>query len=175
MIRSRGGRRAVTGCVMAAVDESPTAASTLLWAAAYARLTERPLVAVHVLYHGGGDATSEAPTGQPGFPRLGAPGAIATSSAVVVPSPAGGAEDASGSPTPPMVQGAFDAVCPEADWALEVIAGESVGPVVVDRAVGAAVLVLGSSARTGVRRLLAGSVSDYCVSHTAVPVVAVPA
>jgi nucleotide-binding universal stress UspA family protein len=35
--------------------------------------------------------------------------------------------------------------------------------------------VVGTGEHTGVRRLLEGSVSHYCLSHAACPVVAVPA
>jgi nucleotide-binding universal stress UspA family protein len=57
-------------------------------------------------------------------------------------------------------------------WHLDIVEGVT-GRVLVDAAKNADLLVLGTGAHTGVRRLL-GSVSHYCLSHATTPVVAVP-
>jgi nucleotide-binding universal stress UspA family protein len=61
-----------------------------------------------------------------------------------------------------------------ATWTLDIIQGEP-GPTLVERARGARLLVLGTGEHAGVRRLVTGSVSHYCLSHAHGPVVAVPA
>lgn len=59
-------------------------------------------------------------------------------------------------------------------WVLDVVEG-SPGPILVDRAADAAMLVLGTGDHVGLSRLVSGSVSHYAVSHSAPPVVAVRA
>ena len=61
-----------------------------------------------------------------------------------------------------------------AGWVLDIVEGPP-GPVLVDRARGAALLVVGTGEHVGIRRLVEGSVSHYCLSHASCPVVAVPA
>jgi nucleotide-binding universal stress UspA family protein len=61
-----------------------------------------------------------------------------------------------------------------ARWTLHILEG-SPGPVLVEYSKGASLLVLGTGAHTGIRRLLAGSVSHYALSHALPPVVAVRA
>jgi nucleotide-binding universal stress UspA family protein len=56
---------------------------------------------------------------------------------------------------------------------LEVIEGPA-GRVLVDSAKDADLLVVGTQEHVGLRRLTSGSVSHYCVTHSARPVVAVP-
>ena len=58
-------------------------------------------------------------------------------------------------------------------WTLEVHGGAA-GPVLVARAHGARMLVVGTHEHTGLRRAVSGSVSHYALSHADVPVVAVP-
>ncbi len=60
------------------------------------------------------------------------------------------------------------------DWQVEVLRGP-VGPTLVRVADGVDLLVIGTGAHTGLRRLAAGSVGHYCLSHATCPVVAVPA
>jgi nucleotide-binding universal stress UspA family protein len=55
---------------------------------------------------------------------------------------------------------------------LDVVEGPA-GPVLVERARRAALLVVGTREHVGLRRLVAGSVSHYCLSHAECPVVAV--
>jgi nucleotide-binding universal stress UspA family protein len=49
------------------------------------------------------------------------------------------------------------------------------GPALVAEAEGQALLVVGTGVHRGLRRLIEGSVSHYCVAHAPVPVVSVPA
>jgi nucleotide-binding universal stress UspA family protein len=56
---------------------------------------------------------------------------------------------------------------------LEIVEGPA-GPVLVGLASEAALLVVGTREHTGLRRLVNGSVSHYCLSHASCPVVAVP-
>jgi nucleotide-binding universal stress UspA family protein len=62
----------------------------------------------------------------------------------------------------------------ELDWQIEVLRGR-VGPTLVRAADQADLLVVGTGAHAGLRRLAAGSVGHYCLSHAHCPVVAVPA
>jgi nucleotide-binding universal stress UspA family protein len=57
---------------------------------------------------------------------------------------------------------------------VEIIEGPA-GPVLVELAADAELLVIGTREHTGLRRLVNGSVSHYCLSHATCPVVAVPA
>lgn len=61
-----------------------------------------------------------------------------------------------------------------AGWVLDIVEGPP-GPVLVDRARDAAMLVVGTGDHVGLRRVVEGSVSHYCLSHATCPVVAVPA
>jgi nucleotide-binding universal stress UspA family protein len=56
---------------------------------------------------------------------------------------------------------------------VDVIEGPA-GPVLVEYSRTAVMLVVGTREHTGVRRLVGGSVSHYCLSHATCPVVAVP-
>ena len=60
-----------------------------------------------------------------------------------------------------------------AGWTMDIVQGPP-GPALVERAHGAALLVVGTREHAGVRRLVSGSVSHYCLSHAQGPVVAVP-
>jgi nucleotide-binding universal stress UspA family protein len=59
-------------------------------------------------------------------------------------------------------------------WVLDVDEGPP-GPLLVGRSRDAALLVLGTGEHVGMRRLVAGSVSHYVLSHASPPVVAVRA
>jgi nucleotide-binding universal stress UspA family protein len=59
-------------------------------------------------------------------------------------------------------------------WRLDIVQGGP-GPVLVHRSHGARLLVLGTQEHNGLQRVMAGSVSHYCLSHADSPVVAVPA
>lgn len=56
---------------------------------------------------------------------------------------------------------------------LDIVHGPA-AQVLVARSHNAALLVIGTQAHTGIRRIVAGSVSHYCLSHATCPVVAVP-
>jgi nucleotide-binding universal stress UspA family protein len=68
----------------------------------------------------------------------------------------------------------FDAAKPRPDWILQFAQGDA-GPVLVQQAAHAAMLVVGTPYHVGLGRLIAGSVAHYCLSHATCPVVAVPA
>ena len=58
-------------------------------------------------------------------------------------------------------------------WTLEVLEANA-GLALVERSRTAAMLVIGTREHTGLRRVVAGSVSHYALSHAVCPVVAVP-
>ncbi|HEU4907877.1 MAG TPA: universal stress protein [Propionibacteriaceae bacterium] len=68
----------------------------------------------------------------------------------------------------------FEAVSPHRDWVLEFVSGYA-GEVLVRLSKDAQLLVVGTREHVGLGRVLAGSVSHYCLSHAVCPVVAVPA
>jgi nucleotide-binding universal stress UspA family protein len=63
---------------------------------------------------------------------------------------------------------------PDAPGTVEITEGPAAA-VLVARSRAAALLVLGTQAHSGIRRLISGSVSHFCLSHATCPVVAVPA
>jgi nucleotide-binding universal stress UspA family protein len=67
----------------------------------------------------------------------------------------------------------FEHIDPRPDWSMEFIRGDA-GPVLVRESQEAQLLVVGTREHVGLGRLLAGSVSHYCLSHASRPVVAVP-
>ena len=141
------------GEVVVGVDTSVSGRTALLWAAACARATRARLRAVHVF---GPDAV--APTDwEPGaFPAI---SHLATA----------GTQNSTRS----QIQPAFDSLPPSLDWRLEFCPGP-IGHTLVERSESAAVLVVGTREHTGINRVLNGSVSHYCLSHAACPVIAVP-
>jgi nucleotide-binding universal stress UspA family protein len=68
----------------------------------------------------------------------------------------------------------FEAVSPRPDWILQFVSGDA-GNILVQQSQDARLLVVGTREHVGLGRLLSGSVSHYCLSHAACPVVAVPA
>jgi nucleotide-binding universal stress UspA family protein len=58
-------------------------------------------------------------------------------------------------------------------WTLDVVEANP-GLALIERARNASLLVIGTREHTGLRRLVAGSVSHYAISHATCPVVAVP-
>jgi nucleotide-binding universal stress UspA family protein len=68
----------------------------------------------------------------------------------------------------------FSSINPDPGWGLHFVGGTP-GRALVDMARNARLLALGTRGHTGVGRLLAGSVSHFCLSHSTVPVAAVPA
>jgi nucleotide-binding universal stress UspA family protein len=72
------------------------------------------------------------------------------------------------------VTAVYDSIQPEPAWRREFFFGEA-GPVLLAESVGAALLVVGTKEHVGIGRLVFGSVSHHCLSHSPCPVVAVPA
>ena len=75
---------------------------------------------------------------------------------------------------PDEVSRLFQSVHPEPSWTLQCFAGEP-GPLLRAWSAGADLLVVGTGGHVGLGRLLVGSVSHYCLTHSRCPVVAVPA
>jgi len=141
------------GQVVVGLDGSPSARAALQWAAAYARVTGSRLRAVYV----GDVAANSAVWWSAGF-----------AGAAYL-----GEEEADQEYRAELGE-LFDSVTPEPGWVIEFSRGPA-GSVLVQRSANAQLLVLGTREHTGVGRLLAGSVSHYCLSHAHCPVVAVPA
>ena len=142
-----------SGEVVVGVDTSVSGRTALEWAAAYARATRARLRAVHVF---GPDAIAPMARAPGAFPAI---AYLATA----------GAEDTTRSD----IQLAFDSLPPSLGWRLEFCQGP-IGPTLVERSESAEVLVVGTREHTGINRLLNGSVSHYCLRHSACPVIAVP-
>lgn len=135
--------------VVVGVDESSPSMAGLLWAAAYADKVGAVLRIVHVWDLTEAELFSAAAVSE----------AVAEDARVAITREV---SHVLGSP-------------PEGEeWPIEVLRGQ-VGPTLVRAADRADLLVVGTGAHTGLRRLAAGSVSHYCLSHAHCPVVAVPA
>lgn len=136
--------------VLVGVDETASSAAALRWAASFARLTGATLRVVH---------TWSLPAGQ------------------VLPAPepylVAATTDARARATR-FVQDTLGTEAEQTRWVLDVDEGRP-GPALVRRSPDAALLVVGTGDHVGVRRLLEGSVSHYCLSRAGCPVVAVPA
>lgn len=138
-----------TNDIVVGVDESAASTAALRWAAEQATLTGRRLRAVHAWSLPSADELSGASLRE-------------VSSA-----------DARARAT----RWLEDALRPDhtaAQPLLSVVEGQP-GPVLVEASRTAGLLVVGTHEHTGLRRLVSGSVSHYCISHAEVPVVAVPA
>lgn len=136
--------------VLVGVDETASAAAALRWAAGFARMTGATLRVVHTWGLPAGLVLSASD-----------PYLVAATS------------DARARATR-FVQDTLGADAGHTPWVLEVDEGRP-GPALARRSHEATVLVVGTGDHVGVRRLLEGSVSHYCLSHSACPVVAVPA
>jgi nucleotide-binding universal stress UspA family protein len=66
----------------------------------------------------------------------------------------------------------FDAVRPRPDWIIQFAHGDA--PLLVRQSEKTTALVVGTPAHVGLGRLIAESVTHYCVNHAGCPVVAVP-
>jgi len=138
--------------IVVGLDLSPSAGAALKWAAEQARARGQILRAVHAV-----DVS-------PDFNMALGMGWVAVPmdpSAMDIPYRA-------------EVAALFDSVQPQLGWRLHFFSGEA-GPVLVAESIGAALLVVGTKEHVGIGRLVSGSVSHYCLSHTQCPVVAVPA
>ena len=140
--------------VVVGLDESSSSRAALEWAARQATLTGSVLRAVHVLdWPYGLDDADVMP--------VHSTGRLLTHDEI---------ED----PYRGRITRIFDEVNPRPDWLIQFAHGE-VGPVLVHQAERTALLVIGTREHVGLGRLLTGSVSHYCLSHTVCPIVAVPA
>ncbi len=139
--------------VVVGVDCSPSAQAALRWAARYARFTFTDLRAVHVAPYSV-DASMVWAAGYPGTAAL--------------------TSEPESRRLRSCTDRLFDELAPDVDWVLEHLAGPP-GPVLVRESEGAQLLILGTREHTGLARILAGSVSHYCLSHALCPVVAIPA
>jgi nucleotide-binding universal stress UspA family protein len=138
--------------IVLGLDDSPAAAAALRWAAAFARRTGLRLAAIHVSPFLAGPpsgwSAEKAPPERRSDYELG--------------SMAG------------RTRTMFASIDPDPEWSLHFLGGTP-GRTLVNIARDARLLALGAREHTGIGRLLAGSVSHYCLSHSAVPVAAVPA
>ena len=136
--------------VLVGVDESASSAAALRWAAEFATLTGATLRVVHTW----------------GLPA----GLVLTASDPYL---VAAMTDARARATR-FVQDTLGPAAQDTPWVLEVDEGRP-GPALTRRSHDSALLVVGTGDHVGVRRLLEGSVSHYCLSHAVCPVVAVPA
>jgi nucleotide-binding universal stress UspA family protein len=143
-----------SGDVVVGIDDSPSSAAALAWAAKWARSMGARLRGVHV------------------FNR----DAAASSSLVwttVFPTMAYVADLATREETEHAMSAMFRAAAPEPDWTLEIRDGQP-GRELVTASADAGLLVVGTREHVGLGRLISGSVSHYCLTHAGCPVAAVP-
>ena len=139
--------------IVVGLDDSPSSKAALQWAAEQAKSTGAALRAVHALGRPYGFAAPDIP--------------LTVEPTELTPDEPPDARRTA-------ITRMFEAVFPHRDWVLEFVRG-SAGEVLVRRSREAQLLVVGTREHVGLGRLLAGSVSHYCLSHAACPVVAVPA
>jgi nucleotide-binding universal stress UspA family protein len=138
--------------IVVGIDDSPSAQSALRWAAEQSRITGAPLRVVHA-WQMSATASAAVVAGAAEYWEAASADARARATRWVLDTLGGGAA--------------------EVRWSLEVCEGAP-GPVLVDVAHGAKLLVVGTREHTGLRRAVTGSVSHYCLSHADAAVVAVP-
>ncbi|MFT4163702.1 MAG: universal stress protein [Microlunatus sp.] len=136
--------------IVVGLDASPSSRAALAWAADYARMTGLPIQAVHAM---------------PVPASLASVGVLGEA----VPEPA----DSIDGDYRREIEEVFATVDPLPEWRLDFYIDDP-GPAVVTASRGAALVVVGTREHHGLGRLVYGSVSRYCLSHTKVPVVAVP-
>jgi len=135
--------------VVVGVDDSPQSTAAVRWAATQAALTHADLDLVHVWALEPSD-------------MYGATGEIRDA---VLPDLRQRLVD--------MITAAIGPETGPAAWTLDIVQGAP-GATLVRRARSTDLLVVGTGEHAGVRRLVSGSVSHYCLSHAHGPVVAVP-
>ena len=141
----------LTPAIVVGLDESTSSHWALRWAVTQSRMTGLPLRVVHAWQ-------------------------ITPLAAVAHPAAREYFEAASADARARATQWVLEALGDEATdvpWTLDVAEG-SAGPVLVAHSEAAPLLVLGTGVHTGIRRAVQGSVSHYCLSHAAGPVVTVP-
>jgi nucleotide-binding universal stress UspA family protein len=139
--------------IVVGIDDSPESAAALRWAAEQSKVSGTPLRLVHT-WQLSAIASAAVITGAAEYVEAAAADARARATRWVLDTLGGDAA--------------------QVRWTLEVHEGGA-GPVLVTRAHGARMLVVGTHEHTGLRRAVAGSVSHYALSHADLPVVAVPA
>jgi nucleotide-binding universal stress UspA family protein len=143
----------VTAEIVVGLNDSPSAAAALRWAAEQSRSTGLPMRVVHA-WQLQAIAAATAAAGSVDLWEAATADARARATRLVLDTLGGTAADVR--------------------WTLDIVEGPP-GPVLVGRSRGARLLVLGTREHTGLRRAVLGSVSHYCLSHADAPVVAVPA
>jgi nucleotide-binding universal stress UspA family protein len=136
--------------IVVGLDDTASARAALQWAAKQARLTGDRLTAIHVL---------DWPVGIATFGTEGEHGFIAA--------------DNVSAPYRRGIQRVFDDVQPASAWCLQFAEGET-GPVLVEAARSADMLVIGSRTRGRWAEDVAGPVGHYCLSHMRCPLVTIP-
>jgi nucleotide-binding universal stress UspA family protein len=139
--------------IVVGLDDSPSGKAGLQWAAEQARSVGAVLRAVHALGRQYGFAAPDIP--------------LTIERTELTP------EEPLDAPRNAITR-MFEAVSPHRDWVLEFVSGYA-GEVLVRLSRDAQLLVVGTREHVGLGRVLAGSVSHYCLSHAVCPVVAVPA
>ena len=138
--------------VVVGLDDSRGAVAALRWAAAYARRFGLRLAAIHVSPFLADPPAGWSPDSAPPEDRSDYELGMMAGRARTI----------------------FTSIDPDPEWRLHFLGGRP-GRTLVDVARDAQMLALGAREHTGIGRLLAGSVSHYCLSHSTVPVTAVPA
>jgi nucleotide-binding universal stress UspA family protein len=136
--------------IVVGLDDSPSAAAALRWGAEQSRVTGLPLRALCAWQLKSDDRAG----GSRGFAKAASADVRAQATRRVLET--------------------LGKTAAEVRWSLDVVEGLP-GPVLVSRSRGARLLVLGSRQHAGLRRVVLGPVSHYCLSHAEPPVVAVPA
>ena len=144
---------AARGDIVVGIDESAASAAALRWAVGHGIATGLPLRLVRT-WQVTAAAAAAISAGAFDYPEAAAADARARATRWVLDTLGG------------------EAVL--VPWTLEVHEGAA-GPVLVAISACSGLLVVGTHEHTGLRRAVPGSVSHYVLSHTRVPVVAVPA
>lgn len=138
--------------IVVGLDVSPASHAALAWAANQARTTEADLRAVHVLL----------------LPSV----MFAAVGTMSVPTSEAGADKAEEAYRN-AVSAVWEMVQPEPSWRLDFYYADPSSLLVAESS-HADLLVIGTREHVGWGRILSGSISHYCLSHAACPVVAVP-
>ena len=136
--------------VLVGLDSTPSARAALGWAARYARQTKSVVLAINVVPPA--ELMSQARGRKAGY------------------EPSEAREERRREALTEL----FDSVSPAPDWLLLFAEGDP-ADILARHSQHAELLVIGTREHVGLTRLLDGSVSHYCLSHSACPVVAVPA
>src|SRR5215217_3409394 len=138
--------------IVVGLDDSPSGKAALLWAAEQAIRKRKVLRAIHVLDwpYGPDDTKVDAPPHNPNQTFDEAQARYLAS-----------------------ITRVFNDISPRPDWLIQFATGEP-GPALVTQSNGSQLLAVGTREHVGLGRLLAGSISHYCLRHADCPVAAVP-